>query len=186
MKETTKRYEEQMEHMSKENRDRICQKAMQYNVSLSQGSSPKNYQECLDPIGDGVMGILHIPNIEVHLPIYHGTTKEVLNEAVGHVQGSSLPIGGGDTHCLLAAHRGIPEAELFLNLDELNIGDEFYITVLQETLTYEVCEVQRILPEDTSGLGIQSGKDKVSLITCTPRGIHSHRLVITGERKEGK
>ena len=181
---TTRAYETQVKYMDENHLERLKREAEGYNHSLNKEEMQDLYEQCLNPLKDGMMAVLTIPKMELCLPIYHGTSQEVLNEAVGHVYGSSLPIGGPSTHCLLAAHRGIPEAELFRHLDRLTIGDEFTIFVLGESMTYEVCEIQTILPEDTTNLGIELGKDRVSLITCTPYGIYTHRLVVTGERKE--
>ena len=131
-----------------------------------------------------VMAIIEIPKINVELPIYQGTDKATLAKGVGHICGSDLPIGGEGTHSLLAGHRGLPNAQLFTRLNELEVGDEFYIHLHETKLAYEVCQISVIKPEDTSGLGAQEGRDLISLITCTPYGINTHRLVVTGERKE--
>ena len=130
------------------------------------------------------MGSIEIPSINVNLPIYHGTSDEVLSAGVGHLNGSSLPIGGVNTKSILTAHRGLPSSKLFTRLDELVEGDLFFIRVLNETLAYKVNDIQVIEPEDVAGLEIEEGKDLVSLITCTPYGLNTHRLVVTGERTE--
>lgn len=135
---------------------------------------------------DETMGILEIPKIDVLLPIYQGTTEAVLKKGIGHLEGSSVLGGGRSTHCLLAGHRGLPDAELFTRLGEVEEGDLFYIEVNSQRYTYKVCEIQVVRPEETEGLGIQENRDLVSLITCTPYGINTHRLIVTGERMEEK
>lgn len=142
-----------------------------------------NYNEILN-INDGLMGSIEIPKININLPIYHGTSDEVLSSGVGHVVGSSLPVGGVNTKSILTGHRGLPSSKLFTRLDELELGDLFYISVLGETLAYKVVDISVIEPEDVSNLKIEEGKDLVSLITCTPYGINTHRLVVTGNRIE--
>lgn len=137
-----------------------------------------------NPSASDVIGIIEIPKIDVFLPVYHGTTEAVLEKGIGHLEGSSLPVGGNSTHCLLAGHRGLPDAALFTRLGEMEEGDCFYIEVRDERLAYQVCEIRVIKPEETEGLGIQRGRDLVSLITCTPYGINTHRLIVTGERME--
>lgn len=185
-KDKSQRYEECIENLSKQNQDTIIREAKNYNQKMAEGRQSSDYQKQLNPLGNGVMGILNIPSIDVELPVFHGTEEDVLNHAVGHVCGTSLPIGGEDTHCVLAGHRGLPEAELFTRLGELKVGDVFSISVLGKTLFYKVCEIQTILPDETETLGIRKGRDFISLITCTPYGINTHRLVVTGERLEGK
>lgn len=133
---------------------------------------------------EGVIAILEIPKLNLELPIYEGTEEETLQKGIGRITESSLLAGGESAHCLLAGHRGLPNAQLFTRLNELEVGDEFVIYIKEEKLTYEVCEISIIKPEDTGGLGVQEGRDLVSLITCTPYGINTHRLVVTGERKE--
>ena len=133
---------------------------------------------------DGVIGILEISTIRVLLPIYEGITEDVLQKGIGHLEMSS-PLGGGNsTHCLLAGHRGLPEAELLTRLGEIEEGELFQIEINDKIYTYQVCEIRVIKPEETEGLGIQEGRELVSLITCTPYGINTHRLVVTGERLE--
>lgn len=135
---------------------------------------------------DDLIAILEIPKIELKLPIYHGTEEAVLQKGIGHICGSDLPVGGESSHSLLAGHRGLPHAELFTRLNELEIGDEFVIHICDEKHTYEVCKIFIIEPDDTSALCVQDGRDLISLITCTPYGINTHRLVVMGERKEDK
>ena len=145
---------------------------------------PDNYDEVLNISGDGVMGYLSIPEIDVYLPIYHGTSDEVLEKGVGHVDYSSLPIGGERSHCILSAHRGLPNAKLFTDLDQLEIGDRFYITVLDETLAYEVDQISVVDPDDFSELQFEKDQDYVTLITCTPYGVNTQRLLVRGHRVE--
>ena len=141
----------------------------------------KEYENILN-VGDGIMGSIDIPSIGVNLPIYHGTSEEVLTQGAGHVEGSSLPIGGINTRSLLSAHTGLPTSKLFTSLDELVIGDLFFIRIQNETLAYKVRDIKIIDPEDIESLKIEDGKDLVSLITCTPYGLNTHRLIVTGER----
>ena len=142
----------------------------------------ESYQKQLNLSGTGMMGTISIPKINVNLPIYHGVEEEVLVNGVGHLPESSLPVGGENTHCLLTGHRGLPNTKLFTRLDEMETGDLFFVTVCGEKLAYQVSEIEIIHPEDVEGLGIQAEKDLVSLITCTPYGLNTKRLVVTGER----
>lgn len=143
----------------------------------------EQYEKLLDISNTGLMGTIDIPKIDTQVPIYHGTASRVLQAGAGHMEGSSLPIGGPNTHAVLAAHTGTIET-LFTKLDQMTIGDLFYINVLGQTLCYKVCDVKVVLPTETQCLEIQPEKDLVTLITCTPPGINSHRLVVTGERTE--
>lgn len=129
---------------------------------------------------DGVMGYIRIPRISVNLPIYHGTSQKVLERGVGHLQGSALPVGGPDTHCVLSAHRGLPSAALFTDLDLLRAGDHFYIYVLDRVLAYEVDQVLEVDPDHTEDLDVLPGEDLVTLVTCTPYGVNTHRLLVPG------
>lgn len=133
---------------------------------------------------DEMIAVLEIPKIELKLPIYHGTEEETLAKGVGHISESDLPVGGESTHSLLAGHRGLPNAQLFTRLNELEVGDVFVIHLYGLEHTYEVCEISVIKPEDTDVLAVQEGRELISLITCTPYGINTHRLIVTGERKE--
>ncbi len=142
------------------------------------------YDELLNPSGNGIMGTLRIPKIYVHLPIYHGLGTEALEEGCGHVEGTSLPIGGKGTHSALAAHRGLPTAKLFTDLDQIELGDLFYITVLNETLAYKVDQIEVVEPSNVDLLAIDENEDYVTLITCTPYGVNTHRLLIRGTRTE--
>ncbi|CUO53246.1 class C sortase [Clostridium disporicum] len=193
-KGTVATYQQMINNSSNSSLEEALSKAKEYNEvlfeSLTSLSSDKlsilseeNYNATLD-IGNGIMGSIEIPSINVNLPIYHGTSDEVLSAGVGHLNGSSLPIGGVNTKSILTAHRGLPSSKLFTRLDELVEGDLFFIRVLNETLAYKVNDIQVIEPEDVAGLEIEEGKDLVSLITCTPYGLNTHRLVVTGERTE--
>ena len=142
------------------------------------------YDETLDVSGTGIMGYITIPRIGVELPVYHGTSDGVLQVAAGHLEGSSLPVGGAGTHAVISAHRGLPSAKLFTNLDELEAGDTFTITVLDRVLTYEVDQISIVLPTETDLLQPVEGKDYVTLMTCTPYGINTHRLLVRGKRIE--
>ena len=132
--------------------------------------------------GTGVMGSIEIPKIGVDLPIYHGTDDDVLSNGIGHLEGTSLPVGGASTHCVLTGHRGLPNSKLFTRLDEIEENDLFYLNIFGETLAYKVNQIEVIEPDEVDKLNIQEGKDLVSLITCTPYGLNTHRLVVTGER----
>ena len=145
---------------------------------------PENYKEVLNIAGDSVMGYVEIPKISVYLPIYHGTSDDVLEKGVGHIQNTSVPIGGKSAHSVLTGHTGLPNAELFTRLDELGIGDIFYIHVLDDVLTYKVFETKVILPDKIDELQILNGKDYITLVTCTPYGVNSHRLLVKAERVE--
>lgn len=144
----------------------------------------KIYNEILDVSGTGVMGYIDIPSIDVSLPIYHTVDEDVLQIAVGHIEWSSLPIGGEGTHCVLSGHRGLPSAKLFTNLDKLDEGDTFMLHVLNETLTYEVDQILIVEPKDVKSLGIYDDEDFCTLVTCTPYGVNSHRMLVRGHRVE--
>ena len=142
----------------------------------------KSYDELLLAEDSGVMGYLEIEKIKLKLPIYHGVSEEALEAGVGHLEGTSLPVGGETTHAILFGHRGLPSAKLFTDLDQLEVGDTFQITVLDRVLVYEVTQTEVVLPEELNGLTTESDKDQVTLVTCTPYGVNSHRLLIHGER----
>ena len=166
------------------------EKADDYNQKLSLISEPflghkaiaDLYYDTLDVNGDGMMGYITIEKIKVQLPIYHGTTDKVLNSAVGHVEGSSLPVGGVGTHTVLSAHRGLPSAKLFTNLDKLTNGDIFTIRILDRTITYQVDQVLIVLPEKVNDLYAVPGEDYCTLVTCTPYGVNTHRMLVRGTR----
>ena len=142
------------------------------------------YQQLLNVTEDGMMGYIEIPDIRCTLPIYHGTEESVLQTAVGHVEWSSLPVGGESTHCVLLGHRGLPSARLFTDLDQLGVGNVFRLRVLDEVLTYEVDQILVVEPQETAALQIVEGKDYCTLVTCTPYGINTHRLLVRGHRIE--
>lgn len=153
--------------------------------SWGEGPLDEGYAQQLDMGDAGVMGHLEIPVLKVNLPIYHGCEEEVLQRGVGHLPQTSLPIGGAGTHAALTAHRGLPSAELFSNLDDLKAGDTFVITVLNQTLTYRVFDIEVVEPDDVSSLMPQDGRDLVTLITCTPYAVNTHRLMVHAERVPG-
>lgn len=153
-----------------------------FAVAEAQTEADSSYENSLNIAGDGMMGIVEIPKIDIKLPIYHGTSDEVLQKAAGHLEGSSLPIGGESTHAVISAHRGLPSASLFTDLDQLEIGDHFLIHVLDETLCYEVNQILVVDPEDTSALAVEDGEDLVTLLTCTPYGVNTQRLMVRGHR----
>lgn len=167
----------------------IKDNAIKYNKDLSKLSDPlidykeiKNYENILNVNDEGMMGYLSIDKIRVEIPIYHGTSNDTLNSFVGHVEGTSLPIGGISTHSVLSAHRGLPSAKLFSDLDKLEIGDTFKIIVLDEVLTYKVDKISIVKPNNSKELMNVKDKDYVTLITCTPYGINTHRLLVRGVR----
>ena len=176
--------------MDDEDYEKMWQEAEAYNQKLSYQPNRWNlteeeeeeYNRILDVGGTGIMGYIEIPEIKVSLPIYHGTDEGVLQIAVGHIPGSSLPVGGIGTHSVVSGHRGLPSAKLFTNLDELDEGDVFMIRVLDETLTYEVDKISIVEPDDLTGLEIDPELDLCTLVTCTPYGVNSHRLLVRGHR----
>lgn len=198
LKNVVSTYESSVEKIKEEETEQMLHDAEEYNDILYQkagsiASKPrevrlheKRYENLLNFSGTGIMGTIEIPKISVNLPIYHGTTEEVLSIGIGHLEGSSLPVGGKNTHSILTGHRGLPNSKLFTRLDELGKGDLFYIRVGNKTLAYQVNEIKVIKPEAAEELSIKTEKDMVSLITCTPYGINSHRLVVTGERTQYK
>ena len=143
-----------------------------------------DYEAQLDASGLGIMGYIEIPEIDVSLPVYHGTSEAVLQIAIGHIEGSSLPVGGPGTHCAVSGHRGLPSAKLFTNLDRMQNGDLFFLHILDEILTYEVDQILIVEPYDLSPLELIEGQDLCTLVTCTPYGINSHRLLVRGHRVE--
>ena len=185
-------YAQQVENMDHTKYDQMLQAAADYNRSLLERSSDyaltdaqkQQYEELLSLDDSGMIGYIEIPEIKVQLPIYHGTSDGVLQIAVGHLDWTSLPVGGESTHCVLSGHRGLPSATLFTNLDRLDNGDTFIIRVLDEVLTYEVDQILIVEPDDVSALTIEDGKDLCTLVTCTPYGINSHRLLVRGHRVE--
>ncbi len=179
-------YWQEMESIDKSEIEESLEEARVYNSKLYRGNEVLEtaYTSLLRFSEDGIMGSVEIPKISLNLPIYHGTAEEVLSIGIGHLRESSLPIGGKNTHSILTGHRGLPNAQLFTRLDELEIGDVFFVKTCNQTLIYQVDEIQVIEPEDVEVIEIQPERDLVSLITCTPYGLNTHRLVVTGERIE--
>lgn len=152
-----------------------------FALAESSGVDPV-YMNTLNIAGDEMMGSVEIPKINIKIPIYHTTEEDVLNKGAGHLEGSSLPVGGANTHAVISAHRGLPSASLFTDLDQLKEGDHFLIHVLNETLCYEVDKISVVKPEDTSALAVEDGQDLVTLLTCTPYGVNTERLLVRGHR----
>ena len=192
--DTIRTYHAKVQTMNQEEIDAAWEEAQIYNENLAgdpvhdpfvMGSGyvlPDNYEDVLNIEGDGVMGEIEIPKIDVDLPIYHGTSEEVLEKGAGHLEMTALPIGGKNRHPVISAHRGLPSAELFTRLDEMEIGDEFYIHVLDETLAYEVDQIEVNEPEELSLHQPEEDKDLVTLLTCTPYAVNTHRLLVRGTR----
>lgn len=145
-------------------------------------SASEAYHSLLDLTGTGTMGYVHIPKLAATQPIYHGTEEETLERGVGHLMGSSLPVGGSSTHTILTGHSGLASQKLFSDLDKLELGDRFYLEVLDEVLAYEVDQIETVLPHDTTYLGLEEGQDLCTLVTCTPFGVNTHRLLVRGHR----
>ena len=184
-------YEAVLEHLEPEDYSAMFQAAYDYNQALYETDYPlmdyeevPGYYDTLKLPGSSIIGYVKIDKIGVELPIYHGTSDEVLNVGVGHLEGSSLPVGGESTHSVMSAHRGLPSAKLFTDLDRLERGDTFQITVLDQVLTYQVDQVKVITPTEVEDLQIAEGKDYCTLFTCTPYGINTHRLLVRGIRIE--
>lgn len=187
-------YDEESIKLSETEKEQMLEDARAYNqemlgnIDLIDPFSQENteiderYQSLLNPDGTGMMGYIHIPKINIELPIYHGTSEAVLQAGVGHFWGTSLPVGGESTHTVLTGHRGLPIKTLFTNIDKLEEGDIFYIKVLDETLAYQIDQILTVLPEETDALAIESGKDYATLVTCTPYAINTHRLLVRGYR----
>lgn len=182
-------YEASLEGLSPTDYTVYWEAAEDYNRELAGLEEPlKNYDQIdgykavLNVRNNGMIGYITIPDLNVELPIYHGTSESVLSKAAGHLEGSSLPVGGENTHCVISAHRGLPSAKLFTNLDQVEVGDRFFMKILDRTLTYEVFEISVVKPDEIERLGIEEGKDLCTLVTCTPYGINSHRLLVHGKR----
>jgi sortase A len=185
-------YDEAIANMSKEDYSKIWEAAYAFNEEIAaaqsntflrlDGELKDKYYKALDPTGTGIIGTIEIENIGVNLPIYHGTEETVLQVGIGHLEGSSLPTGTDSTHAILSGHRGLPSSKLFTDLDQMIVGDTFLIHVLDQTFAYQVDSINIVLPEDTGGLGIVNGKEYVTLVTCTPYGINTHRLLVRAKR----
>jgi len=187
-------YTEQVSAIDDDTYLHVWEAAKQYNRSLLErdneysleSSQQQDYMDLLNVVGSGIMGYVEVPQIKVSLPIYHTTDESILQIAVGHIEWTSLPTGGESTHCVLSGHRGLPSARLFTDLDQLQIGDLFYLWILDEKLTYEVDQILIVEPFDTEDLLIEPGKDLCTLVTCTPYGVNSHRLLVRGHRVENE
>ncbi|WP_093815709.1 class C sortase [Streptococcus sp. 45] len=188
-------YVQKVQDMGQDKKDKMLADAKAYNQTLAKGVMPdlnlsnaekSVYNKTLDVTGTGIMAYVEIPKINTTLPIYHGTDDAILQVAVGHIPGTSLPVGGKGTHAVISGHRGLPSAKLFTDIDRLVDGDTFMIQVLDETLTYEVDQILTVLPDDVSALAIDPNQDYVTLVTCTPYGVNSHRLLVRGHRISNK
>lgn len=183
-------YTKQVEKLDDSQNKEMLKAARKYNKSLLKKSDhwklskkdKKKYESLLDVSGTGIMGYIEVPKIDCSLPIYHGTDEGALQIAIGHLEGSSLPVGGKSTHCVLSGHRGLPSARLFTDLDQMEEGDIFVLNVLGRKLAYEVDQIKVVLPDEMSDLEIVHGKDLCTLVTCTPYGINTHRLLVRGHR----
>lgn len=183
-------YIEQVAHIDEDRYNELWNNAWDYNQSLTErpnsyllsDEQEAFYNQLLNVSGNGIMGYIEIPRIGVSLPIYHTTDEAILQVAVGHLEWTSLPVGGEGSHCVLSGHRGLPSARLFTDLDQMEVGDTFLLYVLDEVLTYQVDQILIVEPTDTDHLMIQEGLDLCTLITCTPYGINSHRLLVRGTR----
>ena len=189
------RYEKAVENLDTSEITAVREAAAAYNGTLltipekaysreALRQASESYDELLNIRGDGIMGYIEIPKISVNLPIYHGTEEATLDRGVGHLLGSSLPVGGIGTHCVLTGHSGLAGQKMFSDLDQLAIGDVFFLRTLGETMAYMVLDINTVLPEDTSKLTIDPARDSITLVTCTPYGVNTHRLLIRGERIE--
>ena len=187
-------YSQQVAQLDNNSYDQLWQEARAYNASLMErenvflldDAQKAEYDRLLNVSGMGIMGYIEIPSIQVTLPIYHGTDEAVLQIAVGHLEWTSLPVGGESTHCVLSGHRGLPSARLFTDLDKLAVGDRFLFRVLDEVLTYEVDQILIVEPYETDALQIVPGEDLCTLVTCTPYGVNTHRLLVRGHRVENE
>ena len=187
-------YAGKVDEMDAEEYARLWREAWEYNRALAEQSTryalteeqKERYEKLLNVSGDGIMAYIEISKIGCRLPIYHGTKESALQIAAGHLEWSSLPVGGESAHCVISGHRGLPRAKLFTDLDKMEEGDQFFITVLNKRLTYEVDQIQVVEPEEVEDLAIEKGKDYVTLVTCTPYAINTHRLLVRGHRINGK
>ena len=182
-------YEKMLESIKPEDYSAIFAQAEEYNTQLAKLNFPlleyidlDGYNDILNLSGTGMMGYISIPTIGVELPVYHGTDDNVLSIAVGHLEGTSFPVGGKSTHTVVSAHRGLPNAKLFTDLDRVEVGDVFSFTILDRTITYQVDQIKTIVPSDVSDLAIEDGKEYCTLLTCTPYGINTHRLLVRGHK----
>lgn len=187
-------YEESAAGLSEEEYQRYRSQAEEYNQDLLSRPNPlvptdeelEEYNSLLDITGNGIMGYIEIPKIKCSLPIYHTVDEAVLQIAIGHIPGSSLPVGGASTHCIVSGHRGLPSARLFTDLDQMIEGDIFMLQILDETLTYEIDQIRIVEPQEVNDLAIVEGEDLVTMVTCTPLGINTHRMLVRGHRIENQ
>lgn len=185
-------YNQQLVDLDEDKYTELWEDALEYNASLLGRVNPyvlteeqsAQYDSLLDVAGTGVMAFISIPDIGVELPIYHSTEEEILQVAIGHIEWSSLPVGGESSHCVVSGHRGLPSAKLFTDIDEMEIGDVFMLHTLGEALTYQVDQILIVEPHETKSLMIEEGKDLCTLVTCTPYGVNTHRLLVRGHRVE--
>lgn len=178
---TIKKYEKTVQHMTDPTAEELMKQAISYNQALYQGKAEKEEETCIN-MEDGVMCYLDIPKIHVYLPVYYGTSSDVLEKGCGYLENTSLPVGGTSTHSVISGHTGLPGAELLSSLSQLTTGDVFYIHVLDEVHAYQVDQKKSVLPEETGDLKIVPGKDYITLLTCTPYGVNDHRLLVRGSR----
>ena len=183
-------YTEQVEKLDDSSNKEMLKVARKYNKELLKKADhwklskkdKKKYESLLDVSGTGIMGYIEIPKIDCSLPVYHGTDEGALQIAIGHLEGSSLPVGGKSSHCVLSGHRGLPSARLFTDLDQMEKGDIFILHILGKNLAYKVDQIKTVLPDETSDLDIVEGEDHVTLVTCTPYAVNTHRLLVRGHR----
>ena len=185
-------YDEAVANLTQEDYSKFWEEAYKFNEELAdaqassflrlEGEMKDKYYDTFDPTGTGIIGTIEIENIGVNLPIYHGTEESVLQVGIGHLEGSSFPTGTTSTHTILSGHRGLPSAKLFTDLDQMIVGDTFLLHILDKTFAYQVDSINIVLPEDTGGLGIFDGKEYVTLVTCTPYGVNTHRLLVRAKR----
>lgn len=183
-------YQQALESIPKEDYDKFWQEAVRYNEELAErpmnfnltDEEKTDYYKTLNPMGTGVIGTIEIENIGVNLPIYHGTEENVLQVGIGHLEGTSFPTGTTSTHVVLSGHRGLPSAKLFTDLDQMIVGDTFLLHILDQTFAYQVDQINIVLPEETQDLAIVDGKEYVTLVTCTPYGVNTHRLLVRAKR----
>lgn len=191
---TIQKYDSVVSNKTKKERNRALEKAYSYNRKLINEKVPdsfakrmgikhdKRYEGILNIVNNGMMGVIEIPSIKVKLPVYHYTTEKILEKGAGHLFGSSLPVGGKSTHAVITAHRGLPGAKMFTDLDQLRKGDEFFVHVVGVKLAYKIDRVKTVKPDETAGMGIEKGRDYITLVTCTPYGKNTHRLLVRGHR----
>ena len=188
-------YQEQVEQVDTSAIEKTRELAIAYNEAIQPGAqlteafsndallwASEDYKNQLDVAGNGIMGYVNIPSLNIHLPIYHGTDSKTLEKGIGHLLGSSLPVGGNTTHSILTAHSGMASQKMFSDLPQMKIGDVFYLEVLGETLAYQIDQIKTVLPYDISYLGIEENRDLCTLVTCTPFGVNTHRLLVRGSR----